>query len=86
MTHLFAVFLGGDLEPGRLGEDHEVVFVVAGDVKEAGRQARAKWRGAGRAHIDAVQRLDQIDGHEIRLVETGEGDQTDLDPTYLPSD
>jgi hypothetical protein len=28
---LFAVHLGGSVAPGRMGEDHEVVFVVAAD-------------------------------------------------------
>ena len=31
-VHLFAAFLGGELADGRMGEDHEVVFVVADDV------------------------------------------------------
>jgi len=30
-VHLYAAFLGGELADGRMGEDHEVVFVVAGD-------------------------------------------------------
>ena len=40
---LYAVYLGGDPAPGRLTEDHEVVLVVADDVAEARRRARAKW-------------------------------------------
>jgi hypothetical protein len=80
---LWAVYLGGDLGGGRLGEDHEVVFVVADDPKAVRRQAKKKWRGAGRAHVDAIQRLDAIDGWRI-LLEPGGGetDETDLDPTY----
>jgi hypothetical protein len=27
-VNLFAVYLGGDLADGRMGEDHEVVFAV----------------------------------------------------------
>lgn len=42
---LFVVYLGGDPPPGRLSEDHEVVLVVAGDLREARRAARAKWGG-----------------------------------------
>ena len=38
---LYAIYLGGDPAPGRIGEDHEVVFVVAEDVISARRQARA---------------------------------------------
>jgi hypothetical protein len=83
---LYAVFLGGDLEPGRMGEDHEVVFVVGDDLKDVRKRARAKWGGSGRAHVDAVRRLDVIDGFEIQLDEVGGGDQTALDPTYEPSD
>jgi hypothetical protein len=84
--NLYAVYLGGDLAPGRMGEDHEVVFVVGDDLQDVRRRARAKWKGTGRAHVDAVQRLDQIDGHAIHLVGTGMGDLTDLDPTYDPAE
>ena len=31
--HLFAAFLGGELAASRMGEDHEVVFVVAEDMR-----------------------------------------------------
>jgi hypothetical protein len=85
-VHLFAVFLGGDLQEGRMGEDHEVVFIVGRDEKDVRRRARAKWRGVGNAHVDAVQRLDAIDGYEVSLHEVGGGDQTKLDTTYEPSD
>lgn len=84
--NLYAVYLGGDLAPGRVGEDHEVVFVVGDDLKDVRRRARAKWRGAGTAHVDAVIRLEQVDGHAVELVARGEGDVTELDPTYVPSD
>ena len=81
--HLYAVYLGGSLGDGRMGEDHETVFVVAGDDAAARRAAKRKWRGAGRAHVDAVQRLDRIDGFDVTLVEAvGEGDEVVLDPTY----
>lgn len=83
--NLYAVYLGGDLIPGRMGEDHEVVFVVGGDLKDVKRQAKAKWQGAGRAHIDAVRRLDRIDGHDIQLVDAEPGDLTELDSTYEAS-
>ena len=45
----------------------------------------AKWRGVGTAHVDAVQRLDAIDGYEVSLREVGGGDRTKLDSTYEPS-
>jgi hypothetical protein len=83
---LFAVYLGGDLARGRMGEDHEVVFVVGDDVREARRQARAKWTGQGKAHVDAIQRLRSIDGHRISLEHVGGGDDIDLDVTYEPAD
>jgi hypothetical protein len=66
-VHLYAAFLGGELGPGRIGEDHEVVFVVAEDMPSARRAARAKWGGDGRAHVDALTRLDRIDGFAIGL-------------------
>jgi hypothetical protein len=66
-----------------MGEDHEVVFVAADDPKEVRRQAKRKWRGAGRPHVDAIQRIDAVDGWRVAL-EPGdaEGDVTELDPTY----
>ena len=79
---LYSVYLGGDVAPGRMGEDHEVVFVVAADIKDARRRGRAKWTGHGKAHIDSVQRLDRIDGHAIALTPAEPGDATELDGTY----
>jgi len=79
--HLFAAFLGGPIAAGRMGEDHEVVFVVAPNPAEAKSLARSKWSGAGRGHVDAVRRIDQIDGYEIALtqVKGDGGDRTELD-------
>ena len=82
-TQLYQVFLGGDLAPGRLGEDHEVVVVVAEDLAAARKQAKAKWTGYGRPHIDAVQLLEVVDGHRIELKATGETDQGFIDPSYV---
>ena len=50
-----------------MGEDHEVVFVVAEDMESARRAAKAKWGGDGRAHVDALTRLDVIDGFAVGL-------------------
>ena len=77
--HLFAAFLGGELGAGRMGEDHEVVFVVAEDMKAARRAAMAKWGGDGRAHVDALTRLDMIDGFAVGLEMTGKGDTTETE-------
>jgi len=78
-VHLYAAFLGGELTDGRMGEDHEVVFVVADDVISARRAAKAKWGGDGRAHVDALTRLDMIDGFTIDLQEGGTGDRTETE-------
>ena len=77
-VHLYAAFLGGELAEGRMGEDHEVVFVVAEDTTAARKSARKKWGGDGRAHVDAVSRLDSIDGYAISLDRTGGGDVTEM--------
>lgn len=74
--HLYAAFLGGPAGDGRMGEDHEVVFVVAADGRSAKEAARAKWRGLGRGHVDAVERIDVIDGHAVTLTPVG-GEATD---------
>lgn len=78
-VHLYAAFLGGELAPGRIGEDHEVVFVVAEDMESARKAARAKWGGGGRPHVDALTRLDKIDGFAVALEQAGSGDSTETE-------
>jgi hypothetical protein len=82
---LFVVYLGGDPAPGRLSEDHEVVLVVAGDVREARRAARAKWGAATRPHVDAVQTVEVVDGYRISLDHTGEDESAEIDLDYEPT-
>jgi len=81
---LYAVYLGGDPAPGRLTEDHEVVLVVAGDLAEARRRARAKWGGATRAHVDAVKLVDVVDGFAVTLDPTNRPESVEVDLTYEP--
>jgi Domain of Unknown Function (DUF1543) len=83
---LFAVYLGGDPAPGRLTEDHEVVHVVATDIKDARAAAKAKWTGVAPPHIDAVRLLRVVDGHLVGLERTGERQSDDIDGTYEPQD
>jgi hypothetical protein len=77
--YLYAAFLGGPVAAGRMGEDHEVVFVVAGDVASARQAAKSKWGGDGRPHVDALTRIDMIDGYVVNLEETGSGDRTETE-------
>ncbi len=77
--HLYAAFLGGPMAEGRMGEGHEVVMVVAPDLEEAKAKAKQKWSGKGRGHVDALQRIDMVDGFEIALAAAGTGDRTVLD-------
>ena len=51
-----------------------MVFVVAEDMRTARRAAMAKWGGDGRAHVDALTRLDMVDGFAIALERSGTGD------------
>ncbi len=60
-----------------MGEDHEVVFVVAEDMLSARRAAKAKWGGDGRPHVDALTRIDMIDGYTVGLEQAGAGDVTE---------
>jgi hypothetical protein len=83
---LYAIYLGGDPAPGRIGEDHEVVFVVAEDPTSARRQARAKWTGDDpKPHVDMIQELDVVDGYEISLSPTDRPSSAVRDLTYDPS-
>lgn len=83
---LYVVYLGGDALPGRLSEDHEVVTVVAANLKEARRAARAKWRGTSGGHVDAVQVLDVVDGFEIHLEPVERVGHNTIDVTYEPEE
>jgi hypothetical protein len=62
-----------------MGEDHEVVFVVAEDMEAARRAAKSKWGGDGRAHVDALTRLDMVDGFAVGLALAGAGDATETE-------
>jgi hypothetical protein len=85
VPRLYAVYLGGDPAPGRLGEDHETVFVVATDIRSARRAARAKWTGDDpKPHVDMVQELDAVDGYELSLTHTGRPSSKHPDATYEP--
>ncbi len=71
--------MGGDLTAGRMGEDHEVVFIVAEDVPSAREAAKAKWGGDGRPHVDALTRIDMVDGFAVGLERVGAGDATETE-------
>jgi len=47
---------------------------VAADEVAARRAAKAKWAGSGRPHVDALTRLDKIDGYAVSLEQAGGGD------------
>jgi hypothetical protein len=79
--HLYAAYLGGPLDDGRMGEGHEVVFVVAAGRDEAKARAKAKWRGAPPGHLDALVCIDRVDGHQIALTESDGADLLDAE-TY----
>jgi hypothetical protein len=83
---LYVVYLGGDLVPGRMGEDHEVVVVAAADATAARGKAKARWRGTGRAHVDALQHIERVDGFDVMLQPGAPGDVITTDSTYEPAD
>ena len=64
---LYAAYLGGPLDDGRMGEGHEVVLVAAVDRREAAARAVAKWRGAPPGHVDALERIVRVDGFDVSL-------------------
>jgi hypothetical protein len=84
--NLYVVYLGGDLVPGRMGEDHEVVVVAGADAAEARSKAKARWQGKGKAHIDALQRIERVDGYDVILQPGLAGDVIATDQTYEPAD
>lgn len=64
---LYLVYLGGPMTKDRIGEDHEVVLVVAQGQMGAMSKGRAKWAGIGRGHVDRVVEIKNIDGFDIIL-------------------
>ena len=79
IMNLYAAYLGGPLEEGRMGEGHEVVLVVAADRAEAATRAQAKWKGAPPGHLDALERVVRVDGYRVDLTEVGGADEFDAE-------
>lgn len=67
MKNLYAILLGGKIRAENLMEDHQLVFVVAANEKEARKQAKLKWPEAESIHVDGTQRIKQVDGYKISL-------------------
>ena len=76
---LYAAYLGGPLADGRVGEDHEVVLVVAADRREAKTRAVAKWKGTPPGHLDALERIERVDGFAVTLSQVGGGDSSETE-------
>lgn len=79
MEKLYAVLLGGKIREENLMEDHQLVFVVAKDEKEARRLAKLKWPEADSIHVDGTQVINQVDGFQISLEKSA--DKGDLSLT-----
>ncbi len=88
MPKLYVVFLGGKLGAGKLGEDHEVVLVVAPDVATARLQAKEKWNGVDKesVHVDAIEEVSEVDGYAILVGPQGNADfsSRNIDDRYVP--
>lgn len=69
---LYLIYLGGQLAEGRMGEDHEVIAVVAEDQTAAKQRAKVQWKGVGAPHIDAVRCLDTVDGYQVTVAQLPE--------------
>ncbi len=85
MENLYAVLLGGKIREDNLMEDHQLVFVVASDEKEARQLAKQKWPQADSIHVDGTQLIKQVDGFEIKLEKTNNSvDISQTDNLYTP--
>ena len=62
-----------------MGEDHEVVLAVAKDLPSARKAAQVQVGRGGRPYVDALTRIDMIDGYAIGLQQTGAGDTTETE-------
>ena len=66
---LFISYLGGQLKDQRIGEDHEVVLVVAENIEDAKKKSLLKWKGGSvDVHVDYIQEVDQVDGYSLKLL------------------
>lgn len=81
--YLYAVLLGGKIRTKNLMEDHQLVFVVAGDEADARKLAKRKWN-AEDVHVDGTERLSTVDGYAVRLERSGEpeNDVSEIDDRY----
>ncbi len=85
MENLYAVLLGGKIREDNLMEDHQLVFVVASNEKEARQLAKQKWPQADSIHVDGTQLIKQVDGFEIKLEKTNNSvDISQTDNLYTP--
>lgn len=83
MEKLYAVLLGGKIREENLMEDHQLVFVIASDEKQARALAKLKWPEADSIHVDGTQHIQQVDGYRIRLEKSNtSNDQSDTDNQY----
>jgi hypothetical protein len=62
------------------------VLVVADDVPEARRRARAKWGGLSRHHVDAVLAVDVVDWYAVSLSPTTRRETAEVDLTCEAGD
>ena len=87
MPKLFVVYLGGKLRSDRVGEDHEVVAVVAEDEHDARLKAREQWKGSDRksVHVDSMMELSTVGGYAISLRRIGNTeDDIRINGSYVP--
>ena len=83
MEKLYAVLLGGKIREENLMEDHQLVFVIASDEKEARRLAKLKWPEAESIHVDGTQHIKQVDGYRINLEKSNNpDDHSEVDNQY----
>jgi len=83
MEKLYAVLLGGKIREENLMEDHQLVFVIASDEKEARTLAKLKWPEAESIHVDGTQHIKQVDGYRINLEKSNNtDDHFEMDNQY----
>ncbi len=56
-----------------------MVLVVATDRQQAKERAVAKWKGAPPGHLDALERIERVDGFAVTLAEVGGGDRREME-------
>jgi len=69
MTVSLYMMLMGCKPPGRLTEQHDILFGIASTPADLIPQVRSSWPGSGKIHLDGLRKVTNVDGYKILVTE-----------------